>query len=271
MNRELLERPFDKSLIRSRKGPFNHSFNYVEGAEYIRRLNEAFESNWSFEVLEHQVREAEVVVLGKIVADGVTKTSFGGSSITVSREGEVISIADDLKAAATDALKKAASLLGVGLHLYSSDRPTDAPGNGASKDNGNGVSKDKGNGRDNGNGRRRSTAGTSNGNRLTRAASGAWAGPSVCPPIRSESARRGSTASTLSTCPRPTPARSSPNSARGSPDLHHEPRNAGGRSPQRLRYSLGCSRPRCRRDRRWLRRGLQLLSVLRPLHRPMAT
>jgi hypothetical protein len=33
----------------------------------------------------------------------------------------MISLADDLKAAATDALKKAATLLGVGLHLYSRD------------------------------------------------------------------------------------------------------------------------------------------------------
>lgn len=43
--------------------------------------------------------------------------------VTRAREsGEMISLADDLKAAATDSLKKAAALLGVGLHLYHSDR-----------------------------------------------------------------------------------------------------------------------------------------------------
>jgi hypothetical protein len=42
--------------------------------------------------------------------------------ITKAKEtGEIISLADDLKAAATDALKKAATLLGVGLHLYNGD------------------------------------------------------------------------------------------------------------------------------------------------------
>jgi ribosome-binding protein aMBF1 (putative translation factor) len=43
---------------------------------------------------------------------------FGGSSITFDREGRVVSIADDLKAAASDALKKCASLLGVALEMY---------------------------------------------------------------------------------------------------------------------------------------------------------
>jgi len=160
MNRELLEKPFPDNLIRSRKGRLGQQFSYVEGAEYVRRLNDAFEGEWSFEIVEHHVRDTEVIVIGKLTAAAVTKMAFGGSSITVSREGEVISIADDLKAAATDALKKAASLLGVGLHLYSSDRPVEAasPGNGAAK----------GNGQRNGNKHRDRANGTSNGNRLTQ-------------------------------------------------------------------------------------------------------
>ena len=44
----------------------------------------------------------------------------------------MISLADDLKSAATDALKKAATLLGVGLHLYNDkggdNRPRDQKG-----------------------------------------------------------------------------------------------------------------------------------------------
>ena len=35
--------------------------------------------------------------------------------------GEIVSLADDLKAAATDSLKKCATMLGVGLHLYNGD------------------------------------------------------------------------------------------------------------------------------------------------------
>jgi hypothetical protein len=61
----------------------------------------------------------EVIVLGKLSAGDVVKVQFGSSRITRAREtGEMISLCDDLKAAATDSLKKAATLLGVGLHLY---------------------------------------------------------------------------------------------------------------------------------------------------------
>ena len=116
---DVLERPFPAELVRTRKGSFGKELSYVEVAHYIRRLIEAFGGDWSFVVLEHQVLDTEVVVLGRLFADGVTKTAFGGSNRTVSRDsGEAISLADDLKAAASDALKKCCSLLGLGLHLY---------------------------------------------------------------------------------------------------------------------------------------------------------
>jgi hypothetical protein len=164
MDRDILEQPFPSELLRTRKGSFGQTFTYVEGAEYIRRLNDAFESNWSFEIIEHTIRDSEVIVIGKLTIAEVTKMSFGGSSITVSREGEVISIADDLKAAATDALKKAASLLGVGLHLYSSEQPT-----GSKRPAGRGRNgKSNGNGRQNGEHSRRDGNVPTNGNRLTQ-------------------------------------------------------------------------------------------------------
>ncbi len=124
MNRSILEQPFEGHLIKSRRGPAGKSFNYVEGSEFIRRLNEAFDGRWSFEIAEYQIHDAEVIVLGKLVAGDVTKTAFGGSTITKSSQtSEPINLADDLKAAATDALKKAASMLGVGLHLHTDQEP----------------------------------------------------------------------------------------------------------------------------------------------------
>jgi len=58
-------------------------------------------------------------VCGKLRAAGIVKMSFGSSRITRdSRTGNAVALGDDLKAAATDCLKKAATLLGVGLHLY---------------------------------------------------------------------------------------------------------------------------------------------------------
>jgi hypothetical protein len=158
VNRHALEQPFPDSLIRSRKGPFGQTFSYVEGSAYVARLNEALEGQWSFEVLEHQLRDNEAIVLARLTVGDIVKTAFGSSTITISRDGEVVSIGDDLKAAATDALKKAASLLGVGLHLYSSDQPREQAASGRHTAAGNGA-----NGHRPGNGN-----GQNGGNRLTQ-------------------------------------------------------------------------------------------------------
>ena len=118
MNREFLERPFAPEQIRQRKGR-NGLLDYVEGHSVIQRLNEALEGAWSFEIVHHEVREEEVVVIGRLTAEGIVKMAFGGSQVTREREsGALISISDDLKAASTDAMKKCATFLGVGLHLY---------------------------------------------------------------------------------------------------------------------------------------------------------
>jgi len=117
MNKKLLTRPFETGQIKRRKGQHGKTLSYVDIAAVIARLNEAADS-WSFDIVEHQIQAGEVIVLGRLTLDCITKMAFGGSSITVDRSGEVVSVADDLKAASSDALKKAASLFGVGLELY---------------------------------------------------------------------------------------------------------------------------------------------------------
>ena len=114
MNREVLTRPFTADQVRSRPGQHGKTLSYVDVAAVITRLNEGCDS-WSFEVVSHKVEADEVIVLGKLTADGQVKMHFGGSSITLDKEGRAISIADDLKAATSDALKKCASLFGVAL------------------------------------------------------------------------------------------------------------------------------------------------------------
>jgi hypothetical protein len=122
MNRALLEHPFDPAQIKQRKGR-SGPLDYVEGHTVIARLNAALDGAWSFEVVAHEVRDDEVLVLGKLTAVGIVKMQFGASSVTRDRETKaLISLGDDLKAAATDALKKCATFLGVGLHLYA-ERP----------------------------------------------------------------------------------------------------------------------------------------------------
>ena len=78
MNRELLEKPFAPEQIKQRKGTYGNVLDYVEGHAVIQRLNDAFDANWSFEILEHEILEdkGEVIVLGKLTAEDVVKTQF---------------------------------------------------------------------------------------------------------------------------------------------------------------------------------------------------
>lgn len=132
MNREVLTRPFPPEAIKTRPGAHGKTVSYVDIAAVITRLNEGFDS-WSFEVVSHKVDADEVMVLGKLAGDGQTKMHFGGSSVTLDGEGRAVSIADDLKAAASDALKKCASLFGVALEMYG----------GAPQANGNGRPRER--------------------------------------------------------------------------------------------------------------------------------
>jgi len=137
MNREILEKPFMPEQIKRRQGTDGDVFDYVEGCAVIQRLNECFEAEWIFEIQDHRVYDEEVVVLGKLTAQGVAKSQFGKSRITrAKRDNSIISLGDDLKAAATDCLKKCATLFGVGLHLYFGEPPA---GNVNGHANGNGT------------------------------------------------------------------------------------------------------------------------------------
>jgi hypothetical protein len=141
MNRDILEAPFAPEQIKQRQGNFGQKLDYIEAHAVIQRLNDALDSAWSFEIIEHQIlkEQNEVLVLGRLTAGGISKCQFGSSAITRAKQGgEIISLADDLKSAATDSLKKCATLLGVGLHLYGGSRqPKQLPGKDFDKHGGN--------------------------------------------------------------------------------------------------------------------------------------
>jgi len=124
INRELLEKQFTGKDVKQRKGNFGSMIDYVDVQLIIQRLNDAFDAFWSFKLIEYQTMENEVITLGELSVNGITKQQFGTSSITKNaKTGMVISIGDDLKAAASDSLKKCASLLGVALHIYGDSLP----------------------------------------------------------------------------------------------------------------------------------------------------
>lgn len=132
MNTEALTRHFTPDQIKQRKGPWSKDLNrhimldYVEAHTVIARLNEAFEYRWDFRVVSHEVTDSEVLVLGELVADGIKKRQFGGKE----RE-EKVPLSFTAKIAASDALKKCATLFGVALHLYDDDAPRAPVGDGA--------------------------------------------------------------------------------------------------------------------------------------------
>ena len=129
----ILDKPFDNTLIKTKKTKEGDVLSYVEGSQYIRRLNQAFGYNWSFEITDMKVVKEEVIVLGKLTADGVTKMQYGTSGESNGNK----TMGDRVKAAGTDALRKCSSLLGLGLHLYESDKNNNGNGNNNHPDNNN--------------------------------------------------------------------------------------------------------------------------------------
>jgi hypothetical protein len=136
-----LAAPFETTFRDIRGGV---DLEYITGEQCITRLNEVLGvAGWSFTVREHglNVEADEMWVLGEILANFggtlVTRQQFGSQKVKRSRaSGTPLDIGFDLKGAATDALKKCAMLLGVGLYLSRKEAPASpAGGNG-----GNGTS-----------------------------------------------------------------------------------------------------------------------------------
>lgn len=107
-------------FIRERKGRGGKMVKYVEGGYVISKLNEIFGNlNWSFEEVERVESEKEVSVLGRITIHdhkngySVKKEQWGQSDIQ-----DNVPLGDTRKAAATDAMKKCASLFGVALDVF---------------------------------------------------------------------------------------------------------------------------------------------------------
>lgn len=114
--------------------------DYHTGEQVIALLNRAVGANrWDWQILDYGIEERadEVWVQGQLTArfcpeHAVVKVDFGAQSIKRSRKtGDPMSIGDDRKGAATDALKRCARLLGIGLGVWAKElpyrRPEDEP------------------------------------------------------------------------------------------------------------------------------------------------
>lgn len=120
---DALQTSFAPAQIKQREGSFGKTLDYLETHTVIQRLNEALGGNWSFEVIRWEIHEVadEVIVTGRLSTGLIIKEQTGSSKCKRNKNsGELVGIGDDIKAAASDCLKKCATLLGVGLQLYES-------------------------------------------------------------------------------------------------------------------------------------------------------
>lgn len=101
------------------------TWTYVSGSYMKKKLNMLFGWNWDFEIVNEQIllEAGEVVVKGKLTcrSNGVTivKMQYGNKDIMFKKGTTTpLSIGNDMKAAATDALKKCAAELGIAQDVY---------------------------------------------------------------------------------------------------------------------------------------------------------
>lgn len=118
-------------------------FSTVEIGYVIFRLNQRFPI-WDFEIIDDKQVDGQIVVKGKLTVKGkyndelitMTKTQYGSSEVkkfsaTIKvwedgrqvekpnpKAGEIVDLANDYKAAASDCIKKCASLLGIAFDIY---------------------------------------------------------------------------------------------------------------------------------------------------------
>lgn len=137
---KVIERKLDPKNIHSRtQGKV--VLKYISGTLVTYLLNEAFNYRWSFEVLHHEIVQCidkpikdwntkeitgqepqppYALVLGRLTVPGFgVKEQYGSQQLN----GGVAEQANAIKGAATDALKKCASLIGIGAELYGESKP----------------------------------------------------------------------------------------------------------------------------------------------------
>lgn len=104
------------------------SLTYIPVSEVITRLNKVLGfDGWSSEILkcERDALDPDFIVAHVRLTiypkgdtySSVTKDGFGGQKIKRTKQGEIVDLGDEFKGAVSDALKKAAQSLGIGLYL----------------------------------------------------------------------------------------------------------------------------------------------------------
>lgn len=120
---EILLKTTPPQYVHKRPAKGGGTWEYVTGGYVRKLLNMMFGWNWSFEIIEQMILHGEVVVKGKLtckVQGGeIVKMQYGNKEVMCKRgTDQPLSIGNDFKAAATDALKKCAAEIGVAADIY---------------------------------------------------------------------------------------------------------------------------------------------------------
>ena len=136
----ILTQETPRELVHTRQGKGGQTFDFLPHEEVTRILNSAFGHAWTSEVKQFGIIEGiECWVLLRLTArtekGDIYKEQFGQQDYLTK-----MSTGDCLKGAASDALTKCASLLGIGLDLYgvTAKERKNGNGNGNGQANGNG-------------------------------------------------------------------------------------------------------------------------------------
>ena len=110
---------------------------YIPVSEVITRLNRVLGfDGWSYEIIkcERDSLDPDFVVAhvrmsvfpGEDKFVCVTKDGIGGQKIKRTKQGDIVDLGDEFKGAVSDALKKAAQALGIGLYLARTEEAMEA-------------------------------------------------------------------------------------------------------------------------------------------------
>lgn len=99
----------------------------IDWIDLVDRLNDVLQGLWEWEVVSYQFGPTDVTVHGRLTIyihdiggtlHKLSRDGTGGAFYKVNRQGQYVSLADDLKSATTDAMKRAIVLFGPGQQLY---------------------------------------------------------------------------------------------------------------------------------------------------------
>ena len=133
-----LSQKFDPSLIRKRELTYGGGkiLSYIPTFAVLERLNEVFGCDVDSQILYFTPESVAVEEGNIIVIIGLTvrhenttivKQGFGSAKVKKTKAGFLVDLGNDYKAASSDAIKKAASQLGIGLHLYDDSEVDESP------------------------------------------------------------------------------------------------------------------------------------------------